>query len=131
MNGSPEAHAEARRWFGEADEELLVASVLEDNDRAPARVACFHAHLAAEKALKALIVLRGVLLPKAHDLIRLVQLLPQEDRVRFDLNDLAELNPWTIEGRYPADLGDIGADGVRDLLERVRRVVEVTRPLVE
>ncbi len=125
----PDARAEARRWLGEADEELLVATVLSDSERVPARAACFHAHLAAEKTIKALLVLRGVLLPRSHDLIRLAQLLPSGDRARFDLEDLAELNPWTIEGRYPADLGDIGSAGVGDLLDRARRIVESVRPI--
>jgi len=80
MSAPPEAVAEARRWFGEADEELLVATVLAGNEQVPARAACFHSHLAAEKSLKAMVILRGVLLPKSHDLIRLVQLLPVDDR---------------------------------------------------
>lgn len=127
----PDALSEARRWFGEADEELLIATVLAGDELIPARAACFHSHLAAEKILKAVVILRGVILPKSHDLIRLVHLLPPDDRSRFDLDDLAELNPWTIEGRYPADLGDVGTEGVRDLLDCARRVVEAARPLVE
>jgi HEPN domain-containing protein len=41
----------------------------------PGRLACFHAHLAAEKALKALIVV-GVRFPRIHDLVALGRLTP-------------------------------------------------------
>jgi hypothetical protein len=44
----PEPIDEARRWLGEAHEELTVAEVLASDDRLPPRAACFHAHLAAE-----------------------------------------------------------------------------------
>ena len=127
----PDARTEAQRWFSEAVEEHLVAKVLAEHERVPARAACFHSHLAAEKSLKAVVILRGIPFPKSHDLIRLAQLLPPDDRARFDPNDLAELNPWTMEGRYPADLGDIGVAGVRDLLDRSRRVVNSARVIIE
>ena len=127
----PDARSEAQRWFGEAVEEHLVATVLADHERVPARAACFHSHLAAEKSLKAIVILRGIPFPTSHDLIRLAQLLQPDDRARFDPNDLAELNPWTIEGRYPADLGDIDAAGVRDLLDRAGRVVNAARVIIE
>lgn len=105
----PEVLDEARRWLGEANEELTVAEVLAGDDRLPARVACFHAHLAAEKALKALLVARGVELKRSHDLAYLRDMLEAKDAGLFEVVDLAALNPWTIEGRYPADLTDSAA----------------------
>lgn len=53
---SPDEVFEARRWLGEAEEELVVVDVLLADKRSPVRAACFHAHLAAEKALKALVI---------------------------------------------------------------------------
>jgi hypothetical protein len=44
----PEAGEEARRWLGEAHEEVTIADALADNDQLPARAACFHAHLAVQ-----------------------------------------------------------------------------------
>lgn len=73
MSDAPPDHAaEARRWQVEAQDELLVAVVLVEDGRVPPRAACFHAHLAAEKAMKALIILREVPLAKSHDLARLI-----------------------------------------------------------
>lgn len=119
----PEAADEARHWLGEAHEELTIAEVLAGNEQLPARAACFHAHLAAEKALKALLIRRKVALKRSHDLALLAGLLSDEDAALFDLDDLAALNPWTIEGRYPADLADSASAEVKDLVAAARRVL--------
>jgi HEPN domain-containing protein len=92
---------EARRWLGEAEEEFVVVDVLLADKRSPVRAACFHAHLAAEKALKALVIFRAVPLPKSHDLARLLPLLPPANASQLVRDDLARLSPWTIEGKYP------------------------------
>jgi len=127
---SPDEVFEARRWLGEAEEELVVVDVLLADKRSPVRAACFHAHLAAEKALKALVIFRTVPLPRSHDLARLVQLLPAGDTSQLIRGDLARLSPWTIEGRYPADLSDPSDDEVRSLAEAAQRVVETARVLL-
>lgn len=105
MNVSPD-QGEAERWAREADEELRAATVIAEHVEIPGRVAGFHAHLAAEKAMKALLIRRGVALPRIHDLIELQRLLSIEDGDGFQVADLELLNPWTIDGRYPADIGD-------------------------
>jgi HEPN domain-containing protein len=105
MTEPPENVAEAKRWLHEAAEELQVANVLASDERLPARAVCFHAHLAAEKAMKALLIVRGTVLKHSHD--------------------LASLDPWMIEGRYPADLADSAPAEVRDLVAAARRVVDI------
>ncbi len=127
---SPDEIAEARRWLAEADEELVVVDVLLANDRVPVRAACFHAHLAAEKALKALVIFRAVPVPKAHDLARLLQMLPAADGNRFAKSELADLNPWTVEGRYPADLSEPTDAEVGALGAAAHRVVEAARTVI-
>jgi HEPN domain-containing protein len=49
---SPDDLTEAERWMREAEEELAVAVRIASEPDLPGRVACFHAHLAAEKATK-------------------------------------------------------------------------------
>lgn len=94
----------ATRWLREAAEELRAAEVVAGHGELPDRVAGFHAHLAAEKALKAVLIRLGVEVPRIHDLVGLHRLLPESEQGCFDESDLEALNPWTIEGRYPADL---------------------------
>ena len=65
MNELPETNAaEALRWLDQADEELLAARRLAGEADLPARIACFLAHLAAEKALKAYLISRSVPFPR-------------------------------------------------------------------
>lgn len=63
---------------------------------------CFQAQQAAEKALKALLLHRGITFPYVHDLGQLVSLLERNNeefpqRVR----EAARLNGYAVEARYP------------------------------
>ncbi|HEX2038615.1 MAG TPA: HEPN domain-containing protein [Acidimicrobiales bacterium] len=48
--------AEARRWLGQAVEDLTAARRIAEDPELAARLACFLAHLAAEKVLKAFLI---------------------------------------------------------------------------
>lgn len=114
---------EADRWQREAREDLPTAEVIAAHDELPDRAAGFHAHLAAEKALKALLIRRRMPAPRIHDLIELRAMLRSEDADAFDSPALELLNPWTIEGRYPADLPDDAA--LDEVIAAAGHVVEV------
>ena len=118
-----EVGGEHERWLAEADAELVVIEVLLGDSRVPTRIVCFHAHLAAEKALKAAVVRRSVTLQRTHDLARLLQLLPAGDADLFERADLIVLNPWSIAGRYPADIADPDEDEVDHIAAAARRAV--------
>lgn len=72
----------------------------------PSWAACFHAQQAAEKAIKALLVLHGIDFPKSHALTTLAMLLPTEVQLHLDFDSIAELTPWAVAGRYPEDTAD-------------------------
>jgi HEPN domain-containing protein len=127
---SPDDVAEAQRWLGEADDELTVVDVLRADSRIPHRATCVHAHLAAEKALKSVVIFRSIPLPRTHDLVRLLQLCPLEDAKLFEANDLTELNPWTIEGRYPADLEEPSNEQLAVLAASAHRIVASARSIL-
>lgn len=122
----PDVGSEISRWRREASEELRAAEVVADHDDLPARVAGFHAHLAAEKAIKSLLLRRAVPMPRMHDLLSLQRLLPVDDQARFDVDDLELLNPWTTEGRYPADIADLTGVELAGVLDAARRVVRAS-----
>ena len=86
-------------WSKGASEDWEVASDLVDRNRV--RHGLFFAHLALEKALKAHVCsVTQDLAPRLHNLVRLSEIA--ELSLNPDqLDILAEMNAFNIEGRYP------------------------------
>jgi len=104
MNG-PELQSEARRGLRFAQEDLRVAErLLASPDSVPRHV-CWFAQQAAEKSLKAGLVLEGIEFPFRHDLDGLRNLLPPGWSVKEAYPDLGELTAWAVEARYPGGSG--------------------------
>jgi len=70
----------ARRWLSKARTDLVLATVVLERDREGLAgwAAAFHAHQAAEKALKAVLVARDEDPPRIHNLRALVAILPSD-----------------------------------------------------
>lgn len=120
----------ARRWLRWADEDLALAEHSAADPDVVARGACVWAHQAAEKALKALLILRDIDPPKLHDLDRLAQRLPDDEGRAFSSIELPELTRWSIEGRYPADLDEATHTDALEATAVARRVLDVVRSRV-
>lgn len=73
---APASAEEARRWLRFACEDLREAEALAAREEGAPRHACWFAQQAAEKALKAALVLEGHEFPFRHDLDALRNLLP-------------------------------------------------------
>ena len=99
----PELRKEALRWIRFAQEDLQEAERLLGLQEAVPRHICWFAQQAAEKALKAGLVLEGIDFPFRHDLDTLRNLLPPGWSVKPEHPDLAELTAWAVEARYPGD----------------------------
>ncbi|MEJ7785757.1 MAG: HEPN domain-containing protein [Solirubrobacteraceae bacterium] len=109
----PEADAsrEAGRWLarGEADLRLSRAGLEQRTLFEPWQV-CFHAQQAAEKAIKALLVLDQTRFPFTHDLPALAALL--DARPKAD-DALPWLSLWAAAARYPGEAEPAWADAER------------------
>jgi len=89
-------------WRGGAEEDLAVARDLIKRNRI--RHGLFFAHLALEKALKAHVCrVTQDIAPRLHNLVRLVE-LTDLDLQSAQVDILAEINPFNMEGRYPDTL---------------------------
>lgn len=121
MNDS-ELVDEARRWLRFATEDLDVAQRLLAADGTPPRHACSLAQQAAEKALKAALVLEGIDFPFRHDLDALRNLLPDPWSVRRTHTDLAQLTEWAVEARYPGDWQEATATDAEQAVSQARGV---------
>ena len=94
-----DAEAVVRYWFAEAEESLVVAGHLVE--KADYSYALFFAHLAIEKELKGLhVVKQGRHAPPIHNLLRLAKAVGIGlDQQRTEA--LARITAFSIEARYP------------------------------
>lgn len=107
----PEAVAEvARAWLRRAKSDLVMARrALVGRDELDPWVASFHAQQAAEKYVKAALIMEQVRFPRTHELERLRALLP----AGWSLPDpaaLADLSRFAITGGYPEGPFDAGPE---------------------
>jgi len=128
MSGPPDLNlTEARRWLAQADEELATARRLASDTETPPRIACFLAHLAAGKSMKAWLISLGIPFRRVHDLAELLALMPADAAGEIDVADLQMLNPWTILGRYPDDVVSATIEQAEACVEATGRVLDAAR----
>lgn len=124
---SASREADALTWLGYALGDL-AASRAQPSRRVRPRIAAFHAQQAAEKALKAALVLANLDPERTHDLDTLRNELPPGWRVKTRQTDLAPLSRYGVEVRYPDDATAItaiqAATAVRQAIAIVRDVSE-------
>ena len=88
-----------KQWILIAEEDLGSAKHL---FKVPFMTGFFHIQQAAEKALKAYIILKRGSVTKTHDLVRLVDICIEIDRNFESLRLFAAvLTPYEVAGRYP------------------------------
>ena len=90
MNKVDSTKQEALRWLRFSGEDISAAFYLANKADAPRHV-CWHCRQAAEKALKAALVLEEIDFPSTHDLNTLQNLLPEVWTTQNAYSDLAKL----------------------------------------
>ena len=96
-----------------------------DSEPSPAQ-----AQQAAEKALKSGLFAANAAVPKIHGLSQLHASYPPAGTPDIDHDDLDIDDPWVIDGRYAADLPDLGAIEADELLAAAQRVIDQVRHLL-
>ncbi len=120
----PEATTEALRWLRYAEDDLDTAAMVARGDGLVPRHGCFHSQQAAEKALKAALVLEGLAVPFIHDLGELLELLPDGWSLPSSPVELERLTEWGSEARYPGDWADPTAEDAVQAEAEARTVYE-------
>jgi HEPN domain-containing protein len=92
-----------KEWFIVAEDDLLAAKKLGDEDRLT-NVVAFHCQQCLEKCFKAVIEEQGKPSIKSHDLLRL-QLNASIQLSEAETNLPEIINEVYIDSRYPGDLG--------------------------
>ncbi len=98
----------AMEWLSFARQDYNAAKHLHDTFHPePLEIICYHCQQAAEKAVKALIVLYGAQggFPKKHDLFLLLNQIKNMTSIEEKYYDYADiLTPYGIAVRYPHEL---------------------------
>jgi len=84
---------------------------------------CFHAQQAAEKALKAVLIAKGVPPPKTHNIRTLLDLLPQEVIAPQEIEDAASLTDYAVTSRYPGDFESVDEEEYKEAVRLAETVV--------
>jgi HEPN domain-containing protein len=95
-----------QKWFTFAANDLRAARHL-FGDLYPKllEIACYHAHQAAEKALKGFLVLQDIDPPKIHDVKRLCEMAIEKDATFQTILVICErITPYGVATRYPDEI---------------------------
>ena len=85
---------------------------------------CFNAQQAAEKAIKAVMIVRNIEFPYVHDLDRLLSLLEDEGEVILaPIRQASKLTKYSTITRYPGDIGPVTAQDYAEAIAIAEAVV--------
>lgn len=124
-------------WRSFADGDLQTARILSGREDAGtlAHIVAFHAHQAAEKYLKGLLVAKGEEPPRIHALPELLRrvIAHAPDLDGQELRDAAtNLNNYYIPSRYPAEVGGsagpISSEEAIEALAWAESIASAVRP---
>ena len=115
---------DAQEWLAHAAADLHYARLGQKDADALENLIVFHAQQAIEKALKAVMVERGVEFPKTHDLEQLVEII-EEAGVAWppDMNKVLEFTPFATQGRNPGFGDPISEADVEEAIEMAGKVL--------
>ena len=109
-------------WLRYARSDLELARVTRP-DEVLFEGLCFHAQQAAEKALKAVLIAKGVPPPKTHNIRTLLDLLPQEVIAPQEIEDAASLTDYAVTSRYPGDFEFVDEEEYKETVRLAETVV--------
>ena len=98
--------SEREEWLRYAREDQRSAHLLIASAGIAPRETCVMAQQAAERALKAVLIAEGTLVPRSHQLIEIRNLLRVRLLPLMSVAELEQLSSWAVAGRYPGDWGE-------------------------
>jgi HEPN domain-containing protein len=118
---SPES---PQAWLERARSDLALAHAALSLPDVLLEDACFHTQQCAEKALKALLVQRGIPFPRTHVVETLLDLLEASGvTVPADVDEALVLTQYAVQTRYPGDWEPVTPEEARFALEVANRVL--------
>lgn len=118
-------------WVLKAEHDLLAIRSLIAGAIVPWDMVAFHAQQGAEKYLKALLVLHEQVVPKVHDLERLLQLCVATDpSLSQCVTDCRRLTQLGFVSRYPDNPDEPSERDAREAIRLAERICDAVRPLL-
>jgi HEPN domain-containing protein len=118
---APESNFSA--WVAKAENDFLNIRNNLQATAVPWDTICFHSQQAAEKLLKAILVLHGIAPPRTHDLVALLTRCVELDRGLAILEeDCRKLTVYAVGSRYPDDLFDPTKEEALEMVAAANRV---------
>src|SRR4030042_571331 len=111
-----------REWLNRARSDLLLARSHEEGIYL--EDLCFHAQQAAEKAIKALLIRRGVEFPYVHDIAELLTLLEGSvERLPESIKRCETLTRFAVFTRYPGVAPPVSQEEYEEALSLAEEAV--------
>lgn len=119
MPQQPESVAE---WMRIVRGDLALART-SPSPEVPLELLCFHAQQATEKAVKAVLIFRGMKPPRIHDIGKLLDLLPTDVPRTPEVEASRGLTYYATVSRYPWKGAPVSVGQCRDALRLAEAVV--------
>jgi len=121
-----------RQWLAKAEEDLNAAKALLSLGTSFLSTIGFHCQQAAEKYFKAFLTWQQIEFPKTHDLGLLLGLISTAaPSLTESLKEVAILNPYGVEIRYPGDVPEITADEAAEAVQLAEKIREAIQSALE
>jgi HEPN domain-containing protein len=112
-------------WLNHAKSDLRLAQIASKDEFVRKEQACFHAQQAAEKAIKAVLLSRGLEFPLVHDIDELLEIAENSGIVLPEnVREAGLLTPYAEESRYPGYWFEITDDDVAEALQSAEHAIE-------
>jgi HEPN domain-containing protein len=121
--GSPQA------WLRFAKSDLALASNC-PNDEVLLESLCFHAHQAAEKSVKAILIKYNKNFPKSHNLKVLLEIAAKEIKIPQAIMDAVGLTGYSVTGRYPGDWETVTQAEYAEAVGQAKLIYEWARKII-
>ena len=111
-------------WLVHAKSDLNLAHLARSHKAILAEQVCFHAQQACEKALKAVLLFKGLKFPLVHDIEVLLEIAKDGGlRLPRKVGEAGALSPYAVEARYPGYEEEITPADVDEAIRLAERVV--------
>jgi len=115
-----------RAWAASAEEDFVLARTALQRKHPLVSGACFHAQQCAEKYMKALLISKGAVFPKTHDLLLLNNLCSVVGIfLEISPKQLNTLTDYAVRTRYPGEEPNV--DDAKEAIELTKLVRKLAK----